>query len=78
MSLVNSFTIALQCMGGLCLDDLDEAGKRFLEELKEADIEIDKLNCLEAGGVDNWDFYYDALRDNNWIGLEEDEEEDEE
>lgn len=45
----------------------------LLEELKQADIEIDKLACLEAGGVDNWDFYYDALRDNDWIGLEEEE-----
>ena len=47
----------------------------LLEELKKADIEIDKLACLEAGGVDNWDFYYDALRDNDWIGLEEEDEE---
>lgn len=75
MSLVNSFENALQRMGGLCFDDLDAAGKEFLKELREADIEIDKLACLEAGGVDNWDFYHDSLRDNNWIGLEEEDDE---
>ena len=47
----------------------------LLEELKQADIEIDKLSCLEAGGVDNWDFYHDALHDNDWIGLKEEDEE---
>lgn len=47
----------------------------LLEELKKADIEVDKLACLEAGGVDNWDFYHDALRDNDWIGFEEEDEE---
>lgn len=70
MSLVDSFENALQRMGGLCFDDLDEAGKEFLKELKAADIKIAKLACLEAGGVDNWDFYYDALRVNGWIGFE--------
>ena len=75
MSLVNSFEIALQRMGGFCFNDLDEAGKEFLKELRAADIEIDKLACLEAGGVDNWDFYHDALRDNDWIGLEGDDDE---
>lgn len=75
MSLVNSFEVCLQRMGGLCFDDLDGSGKEFLEELKKADIEIDKLTCLEAGGVDNWDFYHDSLRDNDWIGLEGDDDE---
>jgi len=54
MSLVNSFEIALQRLGGLCFDDLDEAGKEFLEELKQADKDLNWLECLESAGVDNW------------------------
>jgi hypothetical protein len=77
MSLVASFERVLQGLGGFCKDDLDGAGLEFLKELEGADIDIDKLACLEAGGVDNWDFYHDSLRDNNWIGLEDDEEEEE-
>lgn len=77
MSLVNAFDNALQRMGGLCFDDLDQAGKEFLRALQEADVELDKLACLEAGGVDNWEFYHDSLRDHEWIGLEDEEDEEE-
>ena len=73
MSLVDSFEKLMRHLNS----EENEMALELLEELKKADIEIDKLSCLEAGGVDNWDFYYDALRDNDWIGLE-DEEEDEE
>jgi hypothetical protein len=75
MSLADRFEQVLQGLGGFCKDDLDGAGLAFLKELQEADVEIDKLACLEAGGVDNWDFYHDSLRDNNWIGLEGDDDE---
>jgi hypothetical protein len=51
----------------------NEMGAEFRKELKQLVVDADKLACLEAGGVDNWDFYHDALRDNNWIGLEGDE-----
>jgi hypothetical protein len=54
----------------------DLAGSRMVEipeeeytALKRAAAE---LAALEAGGVDNWDFYYDSLRD---AGLTDEEEE---
>lgn len=53
----------------------NEMALELLEELKKADIEIDKLACLEAGGVDNWGFYHESLRDNDWIGFAEEDEE---
>lgn len=28
--------------------------------------------CLENGGVDNWDWYYDSLKDNGYFEGEED------
>lgn len=34
--------------------------KKRYYELLEAE---DRLECLEAGGVDNWDWYSDSLRD---------------
>ncbi len=34
-----------------------------------------ELNALHAGGVDNWDFYYESLRD---AGILDDEADDEE
>lgn len=51
----------------------NEMAAEFRAELEALVIAADKLACLEAGGVDNWDFYYDALTDNNWIGLEVDQ-----
>lgn len=56
----------------------NEMATEFRKELETLVVDADKLACLEAGGVDNWDFYYDALRDNNWIGLEEEEDEEDE
>ena len=32
-----------------------------------------KLNCLENGGVDNWEWYSQALRDGGYFDDEEDE-----
>jgi len=28
-------------------------------------------DCLECGGVDNWEWYYDSLRDNGYFDGEE-------
>jgi hypothetical protein len=50
--------------------------KTYLYALVLRDIELD---CLEAGGVNNWDYYSDALREGgyfNLIGDEDDEDED--
>ena len=69
MSLVDSFEKLLRHLNA----EENDMALELLKELKKADIELDKLVCLEAGGVDNWDFYYDALRDNDWIGLEEED-----
>lgn len=33
-----------------------------------------KLRCLEAGGVDNWSYYSDSLRDGGYFDTEEDED----
>lgn len=52
----------------------NEMAAEFRKELECLIVDADKLACLEAGGVDNWDFYHDSLRDNNWIGLEPDED----
>jgi hypothetical protein len=35
----------------------------------------DKLNALEAGGVDNWDFYWDSMKDAGLLEDDSDEEE---
>lgn len=74
MSLVTDFD---KLLGHLNAEE-NELALELRQELVKADIEIDKLACLEAGGVDNWDFYHDSLRDNNWIGFDDEEEEDEE
>lgn len=41
---------------------------------KEWDELIDsrnKLMCLEAGGVDNWDWYYESLREGGYYDEED-------
>lgn len=53
----------------------NELAAEFRKELEGLVVDADKLACLEAGGVDNWDFYHDSLRDNNWIGLDDDGDE---
>ncbi len=46
--------------------------KKEYTQLKK---DADKLECLEAGGVDNWPHYSDSLRDNGffkrWYGDDE-------
>ncbi|QWK78602.1 hypothetical protein [Ochrobactrum sp. BTU1] len=47
---------------------------------KEYDSLLDssnKLNCLENGGVDNWEWYYESLKQGGYFEDEEDEDEDE-
>jgi hypothetical protein len=34
-----------------------------------------KLSCLEAGGVDNWEWYHESLQENGYYTEEEDEDE---
>lgn len=33
-----------------------------------------KLYCLECGGVDNWEYYSDALRDGGYFDEDEEDE----
>ena len=33
----------------------------------------DILSALEAGGVDNWDWYYESLKEAGLVGNEDDE-----
>lgn len=75
MNLVQKFK-ALQ--GHLNAEE-NELALEFLEAL-EAHVDEaadDSLwrNSLECGGVDNWDFYHDSLKDGGYF---DDEEEDEE
>lgn len=30
------------------------------------------LDCLEAGGVDNWSYYYDSLKDGGYFNYKDD------
>lgn len=53
----------------------NEMAAEFRKELESLVVDADKLACLEAGGVDNWEFYRDSLHDNDWIGLKKEEEE---
>ncbi len=46
-----------------------------LEEYTNLVAAKDELDALHAAGVDNWDFYYDALRDSG-LGDNDEEEED--
>lgn len=34
-----------------------------------------KLSCLEAGGVDNWEWYHESLQENGYYTEEEEEDE---
>lgn len=34
-----------------------------LEEYRQLKKDAAKLQALESGGVDNWEWYYDSLRD---------------
>lgn len=43
--------------------------KRYEELLDHAF----KLSCLEAGGVDNWEWYSDSLREHGYFEEDEDE-----
>lgn len=48
---------------------------------KEYDSLLDnsnKLNCLENGGVDNWEWYYESLKQGGYFEDEEDEEDEDE
>lgn len=49
--------------------------KAYLYTLVLRDIELD---CLEAGGVDNWDYYSDALREGGYFNLTGDEDDEDE
>ncbi len=57
-------------------DSEQEEGKVILSRAAYNQLIEDRreLRALHAGGVDNWDYYYDALKD---AGLIDDEEEDE-
>ena len=70
MSVVELFD---KLLGHLNSED-NEMAAEVRAEIVKLEIEADKMACLEAGGVDNWDFYHDSLRDHNWIGLKEDDD----
>lgn len=38
--------------------------KEYLDYLQRRDFELD---CLERGGVDNWEYYSDSLRDGGYF-----------
>lgn len=48
--------------------------KKEYESLKE---DAYKLQCLESGGVDNWDWYHESLKDYYKQYHPDDEDEDE-
>lgn len=54
--------------GGKLVTITKEAHDRLLDSER-------KLNALEAGGVDNWEWYYDSLKDNGYFDDEDDEDE---
>ncbi len=37
----------------------------LLDHIKEADVRLEKLDALEAGGVDNWGGYGDCFEDDD-------------
>lgn len=41
----------------------------YLRYLQRRDFELD---CLEQGGVDNWSYYYDSLKDGGFFDNEND------
>jgi hypothetical protein len=43
------------------------AMKKILAGILRLEKDSCKLAALEAGGVDNWDFYYDSLKDNGFF-----------
>jgi hypothetical protein len=44
------------------------------EEYNEFIDAVFKLNCLEAGGVDNWEGYTESLRDGGYFDDDGDDE----
>lgn len=55
------------------MDELVTITKADYERLK---LDSKKLSALEAGGVDNWEWYSDSLRDAGFFNDEEGEEDD--
>lgn len=48
-------------------DELDGSysiSKAYLDYLEKRDFALD---CLEQGGVDKWEYYYDSLRDGGYF-----------
>lgn len=45
-----------------------------LEEYESLKDDSFKLCCLEAGGLDNWEWYYDSLKDGGYFTDEEEED----
>ncbi|UGL61184.1 hypothetical protein [Xanthomonas phage MUD8-T1] len=43
------------------------------KEYKQLVANSEKLAALEAGGVDNWDFYWDSLYDAGFISVEDED-----
>ncbi len=52
----------------LTTDEYD-AMKRTIKFLERRDFE---LQCLESGGVDNWEYYSDALQEGGFFDEEDD------
>lgn len=46
------------------MEETVEISKSDLYQLKKDSV---KLAALEAGGVDNWDWYSDSLRDHDYV-----------
>lgn len=44
-----------------------------LEEYESLKDDSFKLSCLEAGGVDNWEWYSESLQDGGYFKDDEDE-----
>lgn len=44
--------------------------KEEYEDLKDSAF---KLDCLESGGVDNWEWYHESLKEGGYFDNEEEE-----
>ncbi|QOV05439.1 hypothetical protein [Klebsiella phage P510] len=75
MSLLEQFDSLMSHLNGED-NDMAEAFRKELESrLEEADDDGLWRRCLEAGGVDNWSWYSDSLRDGGYFDEEDEDDE---
>lgn len=60
-------------------DDVEQDLKRVIEtqeaKIKSMELDVDKVRCFESAGIqDSWEFYWEALQDFKWIGLDDDDD----